>query len=472
LIGSLVSTLLKLKELSVQVYFTVLLFLFSFLPSNTSADSSETYFSVNPVQIENTLISSLPTNAKWSFSALSLGSGSQTINAGNAKALPLVPGSLMKLFIVAAVLDMDSKEKIQMNTIVACDGLIFEGKLRGSLYLKGSGNAFLSERDMESAAEEIFSRGIKEITGNIIADDSLFDIKGWNSYYQGPAYVSPGSLGLDLHTINVFGRPPNIKVEPPNDDVKVSFVPDRKPGIRQIDDLTYEIRGEISESGIFKKRFALQDPATYAALTFKTLLREKGINLKGTVRRGETPPHATEIFRIKAKDLREIIKDTNNNSLNVVAENLLLLIGAKRFGSPGTVQKGIKAVYEFISEIDLLPSEVSLADGSGLSPDNRITSEQLVIFLKKVSETRWFNAFWESLPRVGIDGTLKKAGYVNEHIRAKSGQLNGVYCLAGYIEREDKSLIAFSYMVNVPGADLFAKDTIGFLLATLAGKGS
>jgi D-alanyl-D-alanine carboxypeptidase/D-alanyl-D-alanine-endopeptidase (penicillin-binding protein 4) len=378
----------------------------------------------------------------------------------------------MKLFIMAAVLDMDSKEKIQMNTIVACDGLISEGKLRGSLYLKGSGNAFLSERDMESAAEEIFSRGIKEITGNIIADDSLFDIKGWNSYYQGPAYASPGSLGMDLHTINVFGRPPNIKVEPVNDDVKVSFVPDRKPSIRQIDDLTYEVRGEISDSGFLKKRFALQDPATYSALTFKTLLREKGINVKGTVRRGETPPHAAEIFSIKAKDLREIVKDTNNNSLNVIAENLLLLIGAKRFGAPGTIQKGIKAVYEFMSEIDLPPGEVSLADGSGLSHDNRITTEQMVGFLKKVSEKPWFKTFYESLPRAGIDGTLKDIGYKNEHVRAKTGQLKDVYCVAGYVERKNGGKIAFSYMVNVPGAELLRKDAIGLLLARLADEGS
>ena len=451
------------------ILFSMLSCFFIFSPG-ISVETAERPFPLSSVLIEDSLKSSLPLNAKWSFSASDLDTGKQILNTGNAKGIPLIPGSLAKLLITGAVLDMDSKEGISMDTVTATDGIISHGKLRGNLYLKGSGNAFLSERDIEIAAEEIRSKGVKEITGNIVADDSLFDAKGWKGSYQGPAYGPSGALGLDLHTISitVLGRPPNIRIEPSNDAVRVSFTLDGQPAIRQIDDLTYEVRGSLSDSTIIKKRFPLKDPAIYAAWTLKTLLSKKGISHKGTIARGKMPAESIEIVIMKSKDLSEIIRDTNNNSLNVVAENLLLLIGERRFGPPGTVEKGIMVVRELLHDIGVPSEKAAFADGSGLSHKNRITSDQMVIFLKNISGKPWFKTFYESLPRAGMDGTLKDVGYKNEHIRAKTGQLHDVYCIAGYVERKNKGLTAFSYMVNVPGAALLEKDRIGLLLERLA----
>ncbi len=461
------------KTLSVWIY--VLFFVaFLNLPSHSSADSIETHFSVNPTLLEDSMKSALPANAEWSFTAVDLKTGKEIVHTGNARGVPLIPGSLTKLFITAAALDMDSKEKISMDTLIAADGTISDGKLRGNLCLKGSGNAFLSERDMEVAIEEIRSKGIKEIAGDIIADDSLFGTERHKDNYQGSAYASPGALGLDLHTVSiaVLGRPPNLKIEPSNDAVRVSFTANGKPAIRQIDDFTYEVTGNVSDSAIIRKRFSLQDPAIYAAWTLKTLLREKGINHAGRVKRGKTSPDAIEIYNIRSNDLSEIIKDTNNNSLNVIAENLLLIIGTRKFGPPGTIRKGIMAVKEFLDDAGLSSDGMAFSDGSGLSHDNRITTEQMVGFLKKVSVKPWFNIFYESLPRAGMDGTLRAIGYKNEHIRAKTGQLKDVYCIAGYVERKNSGKIAFSYMVNVPGAELLKKESIGLLLSRLADEGS
>jgi len=69
-----------------------------------------------------------------------------------------------------------------------------------------------------------------------------------------------------------------------------------------------------------------------------------------------------------------------------------------------------------------------------------------------------------------MEGTLKDIGYINTHIRAKTGQLDDVYCLAGYIEKKDGKKVAFSYMVNVPGADLLWKENreIFMLLSRIA----
>lgn len=462
----------KSRKLPREIFFVFILAIL-ILPFNLQADSVKVDFSVTQILIEDSIRTSLPANAKWSFCALDLDTNTELINIGNSKNIPLVPASLVKLFVTAAILDMNEKEKIELNTIITHDGLISKEQLQGNIYLKGSGNAFLSEADVEEAAEKIRSKGIKEISGDIIADDSLFDVKEWKPKYQGPAYTSPGALGLDLHTVlvTVSGKPPSIKVTPSNEAVKIIFAPGVKPDIRQIDDLTYEVKGNILDTTILRKRFPLKDPAIYTAWTFKSVLNKKGINHEGIVKRGKTPSESTPIYVIKSKNLSYMVKDINNNSLNVAAENFLFVVGAKKFGFPGTFDKGTLAIQEFLNEIGISSNEIVIADGSGLSSNNRITTEQLVSFLKKVSGKPWFKSFYESFLVLGADGTLKNIDDKNKTIRAKTGHLNDVHGLAGYAERNDGRKIAFSYIINVPGADMLGENITAVFLEKLAGGG-
>ncbi|MBI5234536.1 MAG: D-alanyl-D-alanine carboxypeptidase, partial [Deltaproteobacteria bacterium] len=236
--------------------------------------------------------------------------------------------------------------------------------------------------------------------------------------------------------------------------VRVLLRNNGKPGIRQIDDFSYEVTGVVSGPAFLKKRFPLNDPGLYAGGVLMSLLRKGGIEVKGHVRKGKLPSSAVEFGRIKARDIKEIVRDTNVNSLNVAADNLLFLLAAGRYGSQGTSEKGIEAVVAFLDGLGVSRHGMSIADGSGLSPDNRMTSEQVTYFLQRISSEQWFHAFYESLPRAGMDGTLRGLSYRNEHMRAKTGQLDNVYSLAGYIEKDGRVNKAFTYMVNVPGADL------------------
>lgn len=441
------------------------------MPLGVSADQIEVKFSVDTILFEDFIKISLPSNAKWSFSAVDLKTGEKILQSGNANDEPLVPGSIVKLFVAAAILDADARKRIDLDTLISHDGQINGNILDGNIYIKGSGNAFLSRDDLLKAIEYLRVQGIKEITGSIFADDTLFDAKGLKSAYSGPAYSQPSALGLDMHTVAlaVFGRPPNVKFDPPNEEANVNFKSHGKPLIRQINDLEYEVAGITSETTNERKRFPLKDPAIYAAGTFLALLKEKGITLKGTIKKSKTPSSASEISRIKSKPLPEIVKDMNNNSLNVVAENLLLLLGAVKFGEPGTVEKGTKAIETFIGDIGIAfnRNDIKIADGSGLSHENRLTSEFMTNFLEAVSEKPWFSAFYESLPAAGGEGTLKNIGYVNKSTRAKTGQLNDAYSISGYADTVKGRKIAFSYIVNVPGADLLSGNVTGRFLSKL-----
>jgi serine-type D-Ala-D-Ala carboxypeptidase/endopeptidase (penicillin-binding protein 4) len=425
--------------------------LLSFLPSESAGVDT-----INSLLFRNSMESSIPSNAKWSFSAIDIATGKKIISAGNSQDIPLIPGSCMKLYLSAAILDLYTKENFEPAAIVSHDGVVFHRKLLGNLYLKGSGDAFISEGDLRRASEEVTSRNILEVAGDIVLDDLLFDTQGLSRIYYGPAYPAPAALGLDMHTVSISadGSPAGFKVSPLNNEVKITSVSGFKPAIRQIDDLTYEFSGSAFDSEIVRYRFPLNDPAYYAALTFKSLLSSRGVSINGMVRRGEMPGDTTEVLKISSKSIPDMIRDMNFNSLNVAADNLFLVIGAKQFGPPGTRTKGVSAIRTFLKELGVPAAGMSIADGSGLSQHNRTTSDQIAEFLARASDQRWFTIFHESLPRAGLDGTLRNTGHKNERIRAKTGQLRDANCLAGYIDKNNQSKMAFALIVNVPGADL------------------
>ena len=109
--------------------------------------------------------------------------------------------------------------------------------------------------------------------------------------------------GLDMHTVSIAlsGEVPEIKLNPPNDSVRVNFNPQGKLGIRQIDDATYEVSGNFSNRTKIRKRFPLRNPSAYAAGTFKTLLKEKGIEVEGVIKTGTVPSDAAAIYTVKSK---------------------------------------------------------------------------------------------------------------------------------------------------------------------------
>ena len=145
---------------------------------------------------------------------------------------------------------------------------IFGGKkLIGNIYLKGSGNTFLSADDLNDAVLCVAFKGTANISGDMIIDNSLFAAEDFRKDFYGPAYSMPSPLGLDMHTVSIAlsGEVPEIKLNPPNDSVKVNFNPHGKPGIRQIDDITYEASGRFSGPTMIRKRFPLKNPSVYAA---------------------------------------------------------------------------------------------------------------------------------------------------------------------------------------------------------------
>jgi serine-type D-Ala-D-Ala carboxypeptidase/endopeptidase (penicillin-binding protein 4) len=412
--------------------------------------------------LQSRLAALLPHNARWALDSVELQTNRKVVTAGNALQQSLIPGSLVKLFIAGAALDQrEQNGQLELTTSVLHDGTIVNGTLDGNLYLVGRGNALLLAEDLESATQKLKKLGISRVTGDVIADDTLFDPKGLERKRQGAGYAQPGALGLALHTVVVIvipaepGEPPLVTLVPPLAGARLA-VEARTAGaaanstkVVQLDDLSYRVTGNVAaNSAPYKWRFPLHDPAIYAAEALQFSLKRAGIKVAGEVKLGKTPEGAKIVEELKGPNLQELLHDMNVNSLNLVADNLLLLLGAEKYGAPGTKEKGLRALNDFLATLDLPKGEATIADGSGLDDGNRITAHYMSEYLSKVTKKSWFGSFFETLPRPGLDGTLKGITYRNENFRVKSGRLENTFALAGYGVNGMGRKISFTFMVN------------------------
>ena len=420
----------------------------------------------SPLQSEllsHRLTELLPREARWGVALIDIQSGKEIINAGNVNEL-LLPASLAKLFTAGATLEQEKEGKaVLLTTEILHDGHLTNGTLNGSIYLRGNGNCLLSADDLKKAAQTLRTKGIGSVTGGVVADDSRFDPRGLERTRKGTGYTPAGALGLDLHTVSVTVAPaepeksPMVSIEPPNAQARFAVAAKTGGGgknslsVTRLDDQSYTASGDIpNNSAPLRWRFPLDDPALYAAQSFSTILTEVGIKVSSDVSKGKTPVDSTRLTEISGPTMETFVAEMNTHSLNVAADNLLLALAASD-SLPATRENGAQAISRHLERYGITAREVRIADGSGLLPGNRITPGAMARYLTSAAKQTWFPAFHQSLPRAGMDGTLRNGSFKNERFRAKSGSLENVVSLAGYGVDKGGREITFAFIANSPG---------------------
>jgi D-alanyl-D-alanine carboxypeptidase/D-alanyl-D-alanine-endopeptidase (penicillin-binding protein 4) len=232
------------------------------------------------------------------------------------------------------------------------------------------------------------------------------------------------------------------------------------------------VKGQMLRRDVTPKRtLSVWQPERYAATLFAERLRAAGIEvdsvLTDTVR-----SISTEIFRFSHR-LDSIITNVNKVSDNLSAETVLKTLGAEKRGIPGSAPSGLSVVKEFLSNSGIDTTTVTLADGSGLSRYNLTSPHAVVQLLEAVYRNgTHFQTFFNSLPIAGVDGTIghRMLGSRAEgNLRAKTGSMNGVITLSGYVRTADNELLAFSMMMqNFIGSSrryMEVQDRIAILLS-------
>jgi len=395
---------------------------------------------------------------------------------GQSATLPLVPASTMKVLTGAAILDRLGPDWRYETKLLAARAPA-NGVIEGDLYVEAAGAPDLVVERFPEFAQALSAAGVREVRGDVVADLSYFDGENrppdWALGNAPNPFTAPiSALAANFSTVRVTvspgpkpGAPASILVEPPADAVPVSGkVRTTQIGlqVRATRVLEKGADGEVANRIVVSGRIAvtappwerfvpIENPAIVAVSAVKRALENGGISVRGVARTGEIPAGAVAVAAVHSKPLSEIVLSMNKHSQNFIAEMLQRTLGAEAFGPPGTRQKGARAVLGFLRTCGVDTAGVNLYDGSGLSHSNQLTADALVRVLVRVrGDPRLEAAFVDSLPVGGVDGTLQSrmTGIARGRVRAKTGHVDGVTALAGYIDDASEGPIAFAFLVN------------------------
>jgi D-alanyl-D-alanine carboxypeptidase/D-alanyl-D-alanine-endopeptidase (penicillin-binding protein 4) len=404
---------------------------------------------------------------------------------------PLIPASNMKLLTTACALAR-LKPEYRFKTTVYGDTPLLQGKIKGNLYLQGGGDPFLVQEEMWRLANRLHGLGLREITGDIVADDSFFDARrrgeDWGKtsrWYH--AEISALSFNFNTVAVHVKGaaRPgisPVAWTDPPSSGYielqNRARTVDRGKIAVQVERLDGKKKDIIRVSGSLpvteeKTAYrAVRDATRYTAVSFADFLKRENIAIGGKIKTGTVPRQAALVCLWESRPLGQIVTGLNRFSNNFIAECILKTMGAEIGGKPGTTEKGLEVVREFLREAGIKETDKSslvLADGSGLSRRNRLTARALVQVLDFMyGKFEYRPEFIHSLATYGVNGTLEKRG-TNRSVRAKTGSIEGVSSLSGYIGKGRETL-AFSILVNNMGEKTAAVEAMQDAVCHILGE--
>ena len=399
----------------------------------------------------------------------------RTLVEQNARTL-LSPASTMKVLTAAAALDRLGPGW-QYETRFLAAGPPVDGVVAGDLFVEGRCAPDLVVERFPELASGVLAAGVREIRGDLIADVSFFDgeerAPEWPNGGNPNPYAAPiSALAANFSTVRITvtpaarpGADASVVLEPPNDAVPVSGrVKTTKGGqavyAGRVLDRGREgglanrivVGGRIgAASGPWEKYIPIENPAAVAVSAVKRALENAGIVVRGTTRTGRAPAGATAVYVLRSKPLAEIVRDMNKHSQNFIAEMVQRTVGAEMFGTPATRAKGAQAVGAFLRTCGIDPAAVRLTDGSGLSRSNLLTADALVrVLVRMRQDPKVEAAFVDSLPIAAIDGTLhsRMNGLAAGRVRAKTGHIDGVTALAGYVDDASEGPLAFAFLVN------------------------
>ncbi len=383
-----------------------------------------------------------------------------------------VPASNVKVLTSVTALSI-LKPDYRFKTEFYSGGEISKGVIHGGFYIKGYGDPTLNTEHLESIAQEFKGLGIKEIEGGIIVDDSYFDNirygKGWKEKWKGDVFSPPiSALSLNYNTfyIKVYpskvGRIPTVGLEPRGTNVNIinKAVTTNKGGkltaVWLEGGKTIMLYGRISpRTPSYTLEVIARNPALYAGSAFKKILEDAGISVQGYVTLGDVPDWAGIFYTHFSDPLHLIIGEFNKNSVNIIGENIVKTLGATLMGEPGTWEKGTQVVSNFLDKIGIKDS-FEIVDGSGLSPINRVSPNMMTNVLKYAYNNQLIALkFLNSLSIGGVDGTLKRRfrrSEVEGRVMAKTGHLNNVNALSGYLFTKSGDVLVFSILANGLGS--------------------
>lgn len=335
-------------------------------------------------------------------------------------ALPLIPASTLKLATAAVALArLDPQSRLV--TEVRAEAPTADGTVE-NLWLVGGGDPLLStagfaadagfsgqprlSTSVEVLADRVVSAGVRRVTGTVIGDDSRYDsvrsVPTWDPSYQRTFDVSPlSALVVDKGFVS---RAPAPVLGP--------------------------------------------SPAAHAAGVMKDLLVARGVVVDGpAIGEGQAPATSSPVATVESPPLAEVVGEIVTNSDNLAAEMLVKEIGLRTAGAP-TTAAGVGMVRQGLASLGVTLEGAVIVDGSGLDRADRLTCSTLHDLIDRHGED---SDLYRALPVAGVSGTLINRfdrTPAEGRVRAKTGALNGVVSLAGWVTGGSAGSVRFAMIAN------------------------
>lgn len=414
-----------------------------------------------------------------------------------------VPASNAKLFVTAAALAAQT----ELSALEPALRIVLEPSESGppTLVLVGRGDPTIGfgpdceVRCIETLAQAVADSGITEV-GDVVGDDQWFADErkplGWSwddlKFGHGTA-ISAIAVNDNILPLRISpSSAPGTTVRASWIDTGASYFDLHNEAMtsgadgdwalrleRRMGDKTARLYGELPiGSRAVTLDLGVDNPAQLAAWYLKRALAAHGVSVTGelqTRRRplqytdepkpidpsdpdsplqcaktAQTASSETVIASLPPAPIGDIVTEINRDSQNLHAEVLLRQLG--RAAGTGSSFCGLLQIQEFLDEIGVSRASYDIADGSGLSNYNRATPATITALLRHAAAAPWGKAFRASLPVGGAsDGTLKfrfRGTALEGKISAKTGTLNHVDALSGYMQARSGKILVFSIIVN------------------------
>ncbi|KDM90500.1 serine-type D-Ala-D-Ala carboxypeptidase [Photobacterium galatheae] len=340
-----------------------------------------------------------------------------------------------------------------------------------------SGDPTLSRSDLTAMLQQLKSKGVRRITGNIYLNGSQFtgyeQAPGWPWDSLGVCYSAPSSsitlehncVQAALYSDQSLGQFTRLHVPSHQPITATSRAKVVSKAQQKTEFCALELQTQPGNhyqlSGCLPQRdkplplnFAVVDTEAYVRNVLQQELKRAGIRFKGDIMRNDTAK-GVPLISHHSETLPALLKVMLEDSDNLIADNLAKTLGQRYYEQPGSFRNGTKAIKTIIKAHTGIDLEFAvLADGSGLSRDNRIMASDMMKVITYIYQHDDSLGLMKDLPVAGLTGTLRyrqsvRQAPIKQHLAAKSGSLYGTFNLAGVMTaKSGKPLLVVQFVTN------------------------
>jgi D-alanyl-D-alanine carboxypeptidase/D-alanyl-D-alanine-endopeptidase (penicillin-binding protein 4) len=391
---------------------------------------------------------------------------------GKYENLGMAPASTLKVITAATAYDVLGKD-FRYETELLYSGEIKAGVLEGDIIIKGTGDPSLGSDNFKETKEEVLLKrwtdaikaaGIKKIAGMVIADDSMFKgqmaPEGWIWADMGQYYgAGVSALNWKENKMRaVFGakgkvgdRATLVRTVPGISNIEI--INEVTIGPTGSGDQVYAYSAPYSTKIMLRGTYgadlnkeieiSLPDGAYEAVSRLKAALINQGVAVDGKVNtvfllQSEGKNRAvntTLLDRYLSPNLSQLSYWFLKESINLYGEALLKTAAFHNGIATKTSDASAWEQKFWANKLEIGIGALKIMDGSGLSPENRVSTLAMVQVLNEAKKQNWFGSYYENIPLVN-------------NMKMKSGTIDGVLGYAGYHTSKDGTPLIFAFLVN------------------------